>query len=172
MRCRERSFPFRMNFSLYSYEGPIKEILHQYKFHNQRALANLFAALLSSRLRASFGEDPLVPVPARPANRRKRGWDHVGVIAEVLRTRYGYTVVPLLGRSGGAAQKSLDFEHRTTNLRGRIHLSRCPGSGKTAPKRVILLDDIFTTGATAGECSRILLASGIEEVNVVTIAVD
>ena len=172
MRCRTRSYPFRMNFSLYSYDGPIKAMLHQYKFQNQRVLAHLFAALLAPHLRQAFPGDPIVPVPARPANRRKRGWDHVGVIAEILHSRYGCRVVPLLQRSGGAAQKSLDFEHRTTNLRGRIRFNRRLTSEKARPKRIVLLDDIFTTGATAGECSRVLLEHGVQEVAVMTIAVD
>jgi ComF family protein len=172
MRCRGRNYPFERNLSLFAYRGAARALIHQYKFRNERSLDALFACLLSVPLLDIFSGLPVVPAPARPAHVRKRGWDPVSVVAALLRRRYGVTLLPVLQRMRTAPQKSLDFEHRAKNLRGKIIFR---GGGKHAgnlPPHVILLDDVFTTGATASECTRVLAAAGVARVEVLTIAVD
>ncbi|HUZ17801.1 MAG TPA: ComF family protein [Spirochaetia bacterium] len=172
MRCRGRSYPFARNLSLFSYRGEARELIHQYKFRNERSLGALFACLLSVPLLGVFSGLPVVPAPARPAHVRKRGWDPVNVVAGLLRRRYGIKLLPVLQRMRTAPQKSLDFDHRSTNLRGKILFRERGAPRGRLPPRVILLDDVFTTGATASECTRVLTAAGVTMVEVLTIAVD
>lgn len=171
-RCRAREFPFVSNRALYEYGGAARELISQYKFRNERRLATLFAHEMAKAIEERFFGLPVVPVPSRPRTVRKRGWDHVGDIADELSRRYGIEVVRLLRRDNGRPQKTLDFTHRLTNLRGRIHWKTKRRGRTGTPRQVVLIDDVFTTGATASECARILLDHGVERVNVLTLAVD
>lgn len=171
-RCRTREFPFVSNRSLYEYAGAFRELISQYKFRGERSLAALFAHEMAKAMGECFFGLPVVPVPSRPRTVRKRGWDHVGAIADLLSRRHGVEVLRLLRRDNGRSQKSLDFTHRLTNLRGRIHWAPKGHRPTEAPRHVVLIDDVFTTGATASECTRILLEHGVERVDVLTLAVD
>lgn len=73
----------------------------------------------------------------------------------------------LLKRSGGQAQKTLDLRERRENLRGRIL-----DAGLAAPPEAVLFDDVFTTGATADTCARVLMQAGCRKVSVVSIAME
>lgn len=194
VRCRTSAFPFAAQRSVFAYGGEVRELIAHYKFQGQRALARLFAHYLAESLRECYAGLPVVPVPSRPETVRRRGWDHVGLIAQLLERRYGFAVRRLLARSNGRSQKTLDFEHRLTNLKGKIRWAperrrwRAPDrpagaldgvAGPGAPRlrppvpaRVVLLDDVFTTGATASECTRVLNERGVGEVQVLTLAVD
>lgn len=171
-RCRTREFAFESNRSLYEYGGAVRELIAQYKFRGERSLAALFARELAGALGDWFFGLPVVPVPSRPRTVRKRGWDHIGTIADRLSRSHGVEVLRLLRRDNGRSQKSLDFAHRLTNLRGRIHWAPKLRGREKPPLHVVLIDDVFTTGATASECSSILLEHGVQRVNVLTLAVD
>ncbi|HUX19635.1 MAG TPA: double zinc ribbon domain-containing protein, partial [Spirochaetia bacterium] len=136
MRCRERDFPFVSNCAAFEYRGAVQELISHYKFRNQRSLALLFSSRVAAIILDRFPRIPVVPVPSRPASIRKRGWDHVGEMARLLHRNHGIEIHPLLRRSNGVSQKSLDFAHRLTNLKGRIHWS--PRCRTALPDRVVL----------------------------------
>jgi competence protein ComFC len=166
-RCRQRSYHFTSHFSLFEYRDQAQELLILYKFENRRRIGLSLADLLAPAVRDKFSGIPLVPVPYRKKARRARGWDPIGEICRLLRARHHLPVAPCLARKGGMPQKSLDFEQRLINLRGQIRLRRSLGT-----RKAVLLDDVFTTGATLDECARILREAGCEEVHAVTIAID
>jgi predicted amidophosphoribosyltransferase len=80
-------------------------------------------------------------------------------------------LTPLVRRSGGP-QKGLHYEERLENIRGTIRLRRFGKRLGGLPKRIVLLDDIFTSGATADECTRVLRLAGVREVFVLTLAIE
>ena len=164
-RCRETDYAFDSNLSLFEYSGAIKQLIAEFKFSGRIRLSRLFASLLAMPIRGSHPGIPVVPVPPRP---RRRTTDAVGMIAECLRRDEGLPILALLERTGGVAQKSLDFDHRRENLRGRIRLA----GPKGPPREVVLLDDVFTTGATADACAGVLRAAGCCSIFVVTLALD
>jgi predicted amidophosphoribosyltransferase len=143
-------------------------LISQYKFAGRVRLAGLFASLLAQALTSFHPGLPVVPVPPRPG---RRNTDSVELIARRLETLHGVTVLRLLRRSGGSPQKALDFMARRENLRGRIRPSESTG-GLPIPPEAIIIDDVFTTGATADACARALLELGCLAVSVVTLAVD
>jgi ComF family protein len=165
-RCRKRGYEFEANLSLFEYRGDIRELLYQYKFRSRLRLAPVLAGFYARALRAGFPGAVLVPAPANPQAVRRRGWDPVERICRVLERRYGFTCRRALARRAGPPQKLLGYEERLRNLRGTILLRRRP------PPEPVLLDDVFTTGATASECARLLRLGGASRVRVLTLAID
>jgi ComF family protein len=175
-RCRKREYEFQSNLSLFEYGGEIRELLYQYKFRNRLRLAPVLAGFYAEALRAGFTGAVLVPAPANPQAVRRRGWDPVERICRVLERRHGFPASRALARSTGPAQKLLGYEERLRNLRGTLRLRRRP-SPEPLPRELVLsdlviIDDVFTTGATASECARLLRLAGASRVRVLTLAID
>ena len=166
-RCRDRNYLFESHSSLYAYRGAARELLYQYKFAGQRRLARYFAGFLAQRIREIAPCACVVPVPPRPGFRRRQGWEHVEEIARVLELREGLTVCRCLRRGGGAQQKELDFASRLENLSGSIS-----SDGAPLTATAVVVDDVFTTGATLHECARVLREAGARCVHGVSIAID
>jgi len=170
-RCRNRSYHFTDNFSLFEYRDSIREIIFQYKFQGRRRLGFLIADLFAPVLNTRYRGLRIIPVPSRPGSGRVRGWSPVEQICRTLERRHGVAVCRCLGRRRGRPQKSLNFEERLSNLSNRIRVN------ERALKSVlmceaVLIDDIFTTGATADECARVLRKAGLETVRVLSFALD
>ena len=128
-----------------------------------RLLAELLAAVAEGWLRP---DDVLVPVPASPAAVRRRGFDHVADTARALGRLTGRRIAqPLAGRAT-ADQRALGREERFENRRQAFRVA----PGASVPPRIVLLDDVFTTGATLDAAARVLLAGGAGEVRALTVA--
>jgi ComF family protein len=169
LSCREGDpFHFDGGFVLYPYAGKYRELLKAYKFGKFRPLGNFFAEKLTEALSRFLPADAAsfswVPVPPRPGKLRKTGWDQVAYLAGRLDLMYRQnharhpSVYPCLKRLPSKAQKELNREDRKRNLQGRIV------SVKEVPRRVILFDDVITTGSTLDACAAALKESGAEEV--------
>ena len=150
---------------MFAYAGEVKELVAWYKFSHRTRLAVLFAQYLGEALSREMPGVLLVPAPARSG---PRAVDHVERIARVLERRHGAHVVRALERVGGVSQKTLDFEARKKNLAGAIRARR----NVRVPREAVLLDDIFTTGATADACATALKDAGCGSVHVLTLAID
>lgn len=111
--------------------------------------------------------DYLVPVPPDMAKLRKRGWDPVRVLTQSIADQ-GIPILDALERKKGKEQKSLDLAGRMANIHGRFSLSRPIPENKV----ILLVDDVFTTGATMSECARVLSEHGAGRVNSLTLAID
>lgn len=168
-RCRSRGFSFESNFSLFSYQKDIKELLYQYKFRNNRILAALFAELFYTLYLKQNKFDAVIPVPSTIINVKRRGWDHTGEIAGILRRKYGIPVLNCLYKKGTSAQKKLSYTERVTNLEGKLIVKKNWGK---IPLKIVLLDDVFTTGATLEHCSLELIKAGCSGIKAVTLAID
>ena len=169
MRCRTANYTFTSNFSLFTYRGRIKELIFQYKFRYTKSLAVLFAELLYLHYLKSNRPELIIPVPSTLSNVRRRGWDHVGEIAKILERRYSQPVKNCLKRKGSGSQKKLGFEGRLTNLDGKSRIRReCPETESS----VLLLDDVFTTGATIEQCAKVLASAGYSNIKALTLAID
>ena len=167
--CREREYAFGANYSLFAYQGMIKELIYQFKFKNRKRVALVLAHFLSKELIERFRNIAVIPVPARKSTLRKRGWDHMEAISRILENDYSIHIYRFLERKGDIPQKALSYNQRIQNIRETIFIRK---------KRIfnmehaLLLDDIFTTGATVSECARVLRGEGINRVDVLTLAID
>jgi ComF family protein len=169
--CRGREYQFESNHSIFLYEGKVRELIGLYKFKSQRGLAGLWAWFFADYLRRKYPDAVVVPVPGRKSSVRRRGWDQMGLITRILEKKYKISVRYLLVRRGGASQKTLSYEGRMNNLRGRIRLRRgfIEAEGLLTGE-ILLVDDIFTTGASLSEAARILKEAGAESIRTLTIA--
>jgi ComF family protein len=171
MGCRSRQFPFESNFSVFVYDESLAELMLAYKARHQRRLKYFFAGVLNEAALTRWPELPLVPVPERREAMRRRGWGPVRELVRTMRRLYGREVIELLERRAGREQKGLSREERLVNMRTAISMRSRPASGHL-PAEVLLVDDVFTTGATAEACTSVLKAAGVRSVRVLTLALD
>lgn len=164
-RCRAAGYAFSSSAAAFAYRGLARDLIIAMKAGGRRRLAWLFAPYLARLLGERFPGLAVVPVPPRPGRGRP---DAVELLARELERRHGVRVRRLLRRAPGAAQKSLSYEWRLRNLAGRIRLRR----GARPGGALVLLDDVFTTGATVDACARALLAAGAARVDAAALAVD
>ncbi len=146
-----------------AYEGHLARAVLALK-SGRRDVADALALRLEPLLRAG---DLLVPVPTTARRRRIRGMDNVVVLAQKASWLAGTTVVPALRRTGADMQ------------RGRSRAQRLAASGRflcdasaVAARRIVLVDDVCTTGATLEDCARVIRAAGgtVEEAAVIALA--
>lgn len=112
--------------------------------------------------------DIVVPVPLHRRRRRQRGYDQAHLLARAIGAAAALPLAPALVKvRDRPPQSSLGLSGRRRNAAGAYRARRQPPLGG---KRVILVDDVFTTGATAEACARVLLRAGARSVDVLTVA--
>ena len=125
------------------------------------------AAEIAARVPAGLTSATLVPVPAHPRRRRKDGFNQAGALAGASGSRTGQPVRELMVRAGGVApQVGLERSARFANAQGSVRARHVAG----LPERAVVVDDVYTTGATLDACAAALRASGVAEVSAVTFA--
>jgi len=164
-RCREAEYSFASCLPVFAYAGAVKDLVIAFKSGGRRRIAGLFSTWLADLLAERHPGVPVVPVPPRPS---WRGPDAVELVTRELSGRHGVRVLHLLRRLSGPAQKSLSYAERLENLGGRIRVKQ----GAAVSGHLVVLDDVFTTGATVDACSRALLGAGASRVSAVTLAID
>lgn len=170
--CRRRKRSFRRNVAAFGYNEAARDSVARFKYHGRQSYAQTYAeeiwALRKEEI-LSFRADALIPVPIHRARLMKRGYNQAEVLAEELSKLSGIPLRRdvLFRPKKTAAQKALGPEARVRNLSGAFSVK---GSVKSL-RTVILVDDIFTTGATLEACARVLLAAGIRTVYGVTLCV-
>lgn len=167
-RCLKHAPPWTAAWVPFRYEWPLGPLETRFKFGGDLAAGHTLALLWAGSPRPQVLPQALVPVPLHRARLRRRGYNQALELAKPLARAFG---VPLLrdalrrNRATGA-QTELTASQRRRNVRGAFsaHLRGA------APAHVAVLDDVFTTGATLGECVRVLQRAGIVRVDVWALA--
>jgi competence protein ComFC len=147
------------------YDGVLAEAIHQLKFYGLRRLSKPLGKLLST-LEFPLA-DGIVPVPLAPKGLRERGFNQSLLIARVLSKHWGIPVFMdiLFKKKDTLPQLGLSKKERLANLKKAFEVK-----GNIKNLRLLLLDDVMTTGATVTECSKALMNAGAQEVIVLTLA--
>jgi ComF family protein len=151
------------------YEKEVRKSLHRYKFKNRRGYAACYGQLLAMAVARDLPQvDVLTWVPISASRKRKRGYDQGELLARAVAAELGLELQPLLQKvRDNPPQSSVQgAEARRANVLGVF-----TAAGNVAGKRILLLDDILTTGATASECARVLRTAGAQEVYAAAVAV-
>ena len=168
-RCQYERGAFVKNRSPLVYEGETRKIIYSLKFGRKKYLAQTLGALMADEfLKDNMEADIIVYVPMTEAEEKKRGFNQSELLAEEVGKRLNIAVLPALVKiKETKAQKELGGKERAQNLEGAF---ACVFE-QVNNRKILLIDDIFTTGATANECAKVLLKAKAREVNVLTAAV-
>lgn len=167
--CRhyQKKLPFVDSWAaVWYYEGQVRSSILRYKFYGARSNARGYARLLAMRLQEAHPEgfDLLTWVPISALRKLRRGYDQVELLAKAVGEELGMEPVPLLKKIRNNPPQSgiVGQAHRRANVLG---VYRVETAEALEGKRILLLDDVITTGATVGECARMLLTAGCAEVH-------
>lgn len=169
--CRSDPPAYTRAWSLYLYASPLQEAVRLFKYNKKVALADALSALMNRAMieHAHIDMDVIIPVPLHPARLRTREYNQSLLLADrVSRARHiPLSYENLIRTRETAPQTELSRAVRLKNLR-RAFAVRRPED--VAGKRVLLIDDVFTTGTTVNECAKTLCKAGAAEVYVCTLA--
>lgn len=156
---------------LWYYEGNVRQSLLRYKFSNRRSYAATYGRLLAMKLQREYpdGFDVLTWIPISAQRKLERGYDQVELIADAVAAELGMEPIRTLEkiRNNRPQSEISGSAERRANVLG---VYRATDPELVRGKRVLLLDDIITTGATASEAARVLLTAGAGEITCAAVA--
>ncbi len=170
--CIEHSHSFRKGYSCLTYGMYERELILDYKYNGKGYLGKKFGDILFDRIRWETPEiDVIIPVPIHKNREKKRGYNQTELMAARLARLWGKTLAAdsLQRTKETTMLRSLSPIERESALRGAFALTQ-KGKTKIKGKTVLLIDDIYTTGATIEECCRVLLDGGAAAVDFLTLA--
>jgi len=172
VECSSRDFAFERSASVGVYEGPLRAAIHALKFDGHGVVARPLADLMARRfsLTGLMREiDTVVPVPVHRSRIVRRGYNHAEELGRLFCDQTGLGFEPrfLRKRKRTRDQVDLSADRRLENLRGSFV---CPRAEPVRGRRVLVIDDIFTTGATLDEAARALRSAGASAVFGFTLA--
>jgi ComF family protein len=172
--CRRVEPRFRRAAAYGAYEGALRDLIHLFKYKGIRPAGKLLGSLLNHAVTEMVLPDSLivVPVPLWSGKRNVRGFNQAEAIARTFmsfQTSSGIQLdTSILVRTREtASQTGLTRHQRRANVRGAFAVL---GSEKVKGRSILIVDDVMTTGTTAGECARVLRRAGAKEVFVATVA--
>lgn len=160
-------------YSATAYDGVVRTALHRFKFQRRKKLADALGVLLVEYLSCTpelrMKEiDCIIPVPLHRRRQRQRGYNQVELLAQVIGKYHEVPVASVLERiKDTRPQFDLPRDTRLVNVKGAFKVCNPPA---VYNKRVLLLDDIYTTGSTVSECSKALKIAGARRVEILTLA--
>ena len=170
--CRKSAHAFAQGRAVFVYQGALIGSMHRLKYGNRRDYAAVFA-------REAFethgdwirriAPDALIPVPLHPKRRRQRGYNQAELIADALGRFAGIPVEKklLLRTVNTQPQKQLRAQQRKNNLKNAFQMSK----NRVQLRKVLLIDDIYTTGSTVDAAAETLMGSGVEKVYVLCVCI-
>ena len=175
--CRQHPPHFERARACWIFQGPVRRAIHRFKYNRRYALAPRLAQLMSETpgaraLLFDWQPDCLVPVALHASRARARGFNQSALLARELGLRCDVRALEVLQRTRRTPpQVGLDLKARRRNVRAAFAVDETLWRHQNlAGARILLIDDVFTTGATIDECARILKQAGAGGVAALTVA--
>lgn len=170
--CRRRTYSFEKGRAAFVYDGVMRGSISRFKYHNRREYADFYADEILKRygrMLRSWQAEALIPVPIHKSRMRKRGFNQAALVAERMGERLGIPVEKdlLVRVKKTKAQKNLSDAERRENLKNAFQVS----GNELKLKRVVLVDDIYTTGSTLDAGASVLREAGAEKVYFLSICI-
>lgn len=170
--CKRRSFSFDRAWSACLYEGVLKEVIHLFKYRGRLALSGILCkrivAFIKDNREIIDGIDHITFVPLYNGWLNEREYNHSGILAAAISAEFTIPISRAVEKTlRTRRQNELSRDERLTNLEGAFRVKdnvRLDGS------KLLLIDDVMTTGATLDECAEALKSAGAEEVRCLTLA--
>ena len=170
--CRENSHYFEKGYTCLQYGLYERELLLSFKYGGKTYIGDKIAGAMADRIKGEdFEADLIIPVPMHGEKKKKRGYNQAEIIARRLafKLRLDYSGKLLLRTGNTAAMSRLAPEERRINIENAFAVAEGADS-QIKGKKVLLVDDIYTTGSTADGCARALLSAGALEVRFISFA--
>ena len=173
--CRLGLHGFDAVYSYGSYEGALRKLVHLFKYEGVRPLAGHFGRYLAQALPRDAGFDVIVPMPLHWFKQWQRGFNQSELLAREIGRKWRVPVRNLVSRRRPTRpQAGLTNAKRRENVRGAFQLTSFFGRSRRRHSldgmRVLLVDDVVTTGATASACARVLKRAGAAHVALLALA--
>ncbi len=170
--CAHRVLHFESAVAAYRSRGVVRKLMHEFKYgrqlHLRRPIAEWLSEVMDDPRLDGRHFDMVVPVPLHPARQRERGFNQAEQITELFCRRAGLKMgMPLERIRYTTTQTVFDRAERMENLRDAFRLRR---NADVRGSRVLLIDDVLTTGSTLSDCARVLKAAGAISVHAATAA--
>jgi len=167
-RCEKNRNYYHKARGLGIYDGKLLEAIHLFKYGGKINIGKILGRMLAHYPLDFSIYDLIIPVPLHIKKLRKRGFNQAGLLCREIEKCH---TVPLAFSSlkrikHTKSQVGLNEEERVKNIKGAFDA----GGGVLKGLKTLLVDDIFTTGATVNECSRVLRKAGVDRVDVLTLA--
>ena len=169
-QCLKNPPHFHQAEAVFKYNDTVKKLILPFKHADHIELTELFVRLMSANNREIIERNQvIIPVPLHWSRLLKRKYNQSALLAQGLAKRYNKTYSPLVLKriKFTKSQGHLSQKERQKNVKG-VFVVKYPE--EIQGKSVLLVDDVFTTGATADECAKVLLKAGAKSVDVLTIA--
>ena len=165
---------FKELISILKYEGIIRDKILQYKFEDKPYIYKTFAKIVLKNKKVCGllkKYDIIIPVPIHKKRKLQRGYNQTQLIAKEISKNIDIKLCNnvLVKIKNTIAQSKLNKNKRKQNIKGAFKILN---SEKIQDKNILLFDDIYTTGSTVNECSKILTRAGAKRIGVLTIAKD
>lgn len=175
--CEQKNYHFIKGYSVWIYDAVMKKSISDFKYRNKKEYAGFYIAetvRLYGKSINKLAPDVLVPVPVHHAKYRERGYNQADILARRIGKELDLPVLShlLVRNRKTLPQKQLNDKERLRNLKEAFQFN-----GKLAERfhkgidKVLLVDDIYTTGSTIEACTNILLEHGIKEVYFITLCI-
>ncbi len=165
--CRLGANGFDQVYAFGAYEGTLRKLIHIFKFEGVRTLDRPLGAFLAQALPREASFDAIVPMPLHWLRRWQRGFNQSELLARQIGRRWHVPVIRTVRRRKNTApQAGLTSAQRRTNLQGAFQAA----TGTLQGKRILLIDDVLTTGSTASACARVLKRAGAAHVTFLALA--
>jgi ComF family protein len=167
--CRQTPPTFDQALSTGQFEGPLREAIHQFKYRPCRSLGKPLGDWMADRVRLIGDIDLVMPVPLHIKRLRQRGFNQALLLAHGLSERYHVPLScdNLVRVRPTRPQVELSGDERVKNVKGAFSLRKAV---EVEARHVVLVDDVFTTGATMQECAAVLKKAGAGQVTALTLA--